>query len=105
MYLMTDEELRGTISNTVKSSTNLTLGSQDLNRSSTMAADKIEPNLMVQPFPPTADTCAQQENLSSQQAKVQYPVAGKAQNIHLVKGKAFILQMFRETSLVACVFA
>ena len=52
MYLMTDEELRGTISNTVKASTNLTLGSQDLNRSSTMAADKIELNLVPCGIPP-----------------------------------------------------
>ena len=52
MYLMTDGEMHGTVSNTVKSSTNLTLGPQDLNRSSTMTANKIERNLVPCGIPP-----------------------------------------------------
>ena len=84
MYLMTDEELRGTISNTVKSSKNLTLGPQDLSRSSTMTANKIKLNLVPCGIPPLSMLVDESEE--SRQTLCVLPIKNAATHLTYTPG-------------------
>ena len=88
MDLMTDGELHGTISNTVKSSTNLTLGPQDLNRSSTMTANNIEPNLVPCGIPPLSILVDESEE--SRQTLCVLPIRNAATHLTKHRGGSYL---------------